>query len=747
MELFILIIIIIVVILVANSSSKKTNTYQKKNHKNLRRSNNSYHSTSSRKDASWIPKDKTVTIKGISISGGMIYVGRNLPTVTQENYRTNIEPALINPQEPVNRQNPDYDGNTLGYWPSYNWISSEARAAYLEWLASDRNDPDTPIGYIFLYYYGLERRILYDSQKSNSAKEEVPAIIDEIERLLSVYKLNRSFRRYATNLLQFVKFTSNAKKFFNSAVESENLNFSEYFGHYYDHSLNFKMGLASFAIKNIPIPAEWALKWAIPNSYSYLKTPAQRCKEEFFELFRKLYNNKYGDGILIKPNKATIKFSYRPASSSFGNQLTARTNLPDLTNLQAPVRKISELIETCTNLLDPYSRYLGRNPKAKRTSVDAISNLPKELLRERLNDSLIEFVELLNSKLNGNNYALLKTSHFTKYWDIEGVNKYKKNESIEIAQFLFKLGYGIEPDLRFGSAKFERDSQVVIFRLNPETFPKSPSKEYKLALTILHLTSVVGLADGKLTSEEEQYIDEYIEDLFQLTDKEKLRLNAYLYWLKEENPGITGLKGRIKNLKKEKRKSILQFLIKIANADGYISPEEVNVLQKVADIFEVDHDTVYNAIHLTQTSEEDPILIVKGDSSGGFNIPKEKKASEELDRSRINKTLKETDEVQSILTDIFTEEEIEEETVPSENRQQSGTILGLDKLHSKLIRELFSKEKWTKVEYESLCSEKGLFPDGALELINEKSFDEFDDLLLIESKNLELNMELVNKIK
>ncbi|WP_369333374.1 TerB N-terminal domain-containing protein [Vibrio viridaestus] len=38
-------------------------------------------------------------------------------------------------------------------------LTERCRGAYLDWIASERNNPGTPIGYVFIYFDGLERRI------------------------------------------------------------------------------------------------------------------------------------------------------------------------------------------------------------------------------------------------------------------------------------------------------------------------------------------------------------------------------------------------------------------------------------------------------------------------------------------------------------------------------------------------------------------------------------------------------------
>ena len=110
-------------------------------------------------DDCWVPPGRDATVAGYTIHGGMLYVGQGLLAINGPG----IEPALIDPSLPVNRANPDRAGAGMTYWPSYSSISPECRAAYLDWLATGRRDPGAYIGYVFLYFYGLERRVLAEA--------------------------------------------------------------------------------------------------------------------------------------------------------------------------------------------------------------------------------------------------------------------------------------------------------------------------------------------------------------------------------------------------------------------------------------------------------------------------------------------------------------------------------------------------------------------------------------------------------
>ena len=154
-------------------------------------------------DAAWIPAGQP------AYAGGLVYAGSGLAAEKGGM----PEPALIDPGLPVDQRAPDYAGTKMGYWPSYSSIPPDCRAAYLHWLLDGRRAPGAHIGYVFLYFYGLERRLLVDSQRSPAARAEHPTLVREVERLLRIYGANGSFSGYAGNLLRFLSLSGGPRRY------------------------------------------------------------------------------------------------------------------------------------------------------------------------------------------------------------------------------------------------------------------------------------------------------------------------------------------------------------------------------------------------------------------------------------------------------------------------------------------------------------------------------------------------------
>ncbi|MCV5899397.1 TerB N-terminal domain-containing protein, partial [Escherichia coli] len=147
----------------------------------------------------------------------------------------------------------------------------------LSWLTSDRCDASCPIGYVFIYLYGLERRALVDSRDSNISDDEFYSLFKEICRLRSVFNENRSFRNYSSQLLEAMSILRPNENL--AAALSDDSEFS--------NSMQFRLILAKTVDAGAPVPADLALTWVTNHTEYSLRTPARRCAKEFAALFKR----------------------------------------------------------------------------------------------------------------------------------------------------------------------------------------------------------------------------------------------------------------------------------------------------------------------------------------------------------------------------------------------------------------------------------------------------------------------------
>lgn len=674
-------------------------------------------------ESTWVPAGRSVTIAGYTIAGGMLYIGERLDAVSE--WR-GVEPALIDPRLPVDSTTPDRAGHELRYWPSYSEIPPKSRAAYLEWLSSGRTATDIAIGYVFLFFYGLERRLLADAKQSTAVAGEREVILDEVARLLGIYKESASFRSYAGSLLDMMHAQRTDRRLYELPPPVSR------FGYFLPQTI--RVALAQLAADGRPIPGDWAWSWLVCNPELFLRTPAHRCPEEFRTLFLARYSQQFGRGMTIKPNKSTVTLTYRPASASFGSSIERRvTDLPDVASLSGPMRALHELALACDEQLSPYSRWLGRNPGA-RNSVAAAALLPPELLEGDRRVIVQPLQRWLEGRLTEDRSSAITTSELLGFWPEVTNDRLAKAESVSVAQLLEKIGYAVEPDVRFGGPPLKRSGPAVVFRL-PKPFPTAASPAYSGATLLLHVGAAVAEADGAITADEEGHLEGQLESALHLTDAERARLRAHLAWLVAAKPGLVGVKKRVNQLAESQRRNLGRYLVALAGSDGSFEPAEVSALTKMYRLLGLSVSEAYSDIHALASGAAAPPAIepvtVQPEviSSTGHIIPPPPKHPElppikpvMLDPVRVRATLVQTKAVATLLAGIFTDNG-EGGSPSSQSAPQAQGVAGLDAGHSSLIRALAERRSWSRAELETAAATHGLMPDGALDAINEVALE------------------------
>ena len=712
-------------------------------------------------NARWIAPNEEIQVQGYDIPGGMLYLGTRLMAPKET-----PEPALIDPDLRIDRNRPDTEGRYLDYWPAYAEIPPTSRAAYLAWLANGRRTLATPIGYVFLFLYGLERRVLVDIAANPQLAIDLPMIRAEVAALLELYgPLSSSFRGYAGDFLGLIDLMTV------DDPQRAPLVPPPLHGPREPTPTSLRIALGRYAAAGQPIPPEWALAWAWYHPEISPRTPATRCPDEFGRLFQLRYRERHGDGLIVKPGKRRVLIRYRPASAGIDVGTLNSATTPDVFPLLSPGRKLGELFTSVTDELDPYSRWLGRNPE-KAGSIAALALLPSELAIG-VSGQVRELTTWADGLLGTNGVATISGSDLMRFWPLVSPEKLSRAEGVALAQALARLDLGIEPDLRFGGPPIARESLVVLFRMS-EHPPETASAAYATATMLVYLAAIVGSADRNASEREIDQLRGHLDGSLNLTLAERRRLDAHLAWLAATDLKLTGLrlKKRIDALTATEREAIGSILTSVAASDGVISPAEVTTLMKIYKLLGLDPEAVTSRLHATLTSTSPrpargPVTVrPAGTPDPGFPLPPRPGQTGEpandsaptngfvLDPEAIRRKMADTAVVSALLGSIFTEDygtnvlQWKDETPQKVTGQTAADaptdapagdlIGGLDASHSGLLRQLATRESWDAEAFEALASSFQLMPNGALDVLNEAAYEiagepviEGDDPLVI----------------
>nr|WP_163501989.1 TerB N-terminal domain-containing protein [Halomonas socia] len=689
----------------------------------------------------WVPAGTSKAVRGITITRGRVFVGSGLAAGNEYG----VEPSLVNPDLTVDFPSADRQGLELGYWPQYHRIGPQARAGYLQFLASDRDDPRAPMGFVFLYFYGMERRLLVDAQYPGIDEAEYQDLVAEIERLLIVYDHSSSFRGYANGLLDYlwVKRASPDKPGAAPTLRDRR--------HHLPVSLQVDLGM--FSTTQRPIPAEWAYAWIMqdPQFQFRQRKASERCIEEFRELFKALYLQRHGEGLVVKPNKTMIKAEYKPASPGLP-YFSEPLDLPNITILKGPTDKLAALVDSCCEQLAAYSRFIGRHPDRK-DSLEALSLLPAALAAETKSADVATLEDALRQRLDSHAFFRVPFSELVLGEAAASASKPSAKSMRGLAGLLEHSGIGIEPDARYTAAVPDLEGDCILFAVQGES-ELPPSDDFEHAAVVMRLAGFVlyGQVDS-LTDRHTAVIDDFLGGFSSLTSLETQHLKAYFYWEMGRKSTLAGMRKRVDGMSHKDRAELEQVLVKLASADGVVDTHELKKLRRTASLLGRDPEALYSQIHSVMA---EPTLVRPASANAtGFRIPdpavEPAPASSKrkpLDAAAIQHKRQETEHISDVLHGIFGEqaspgeadrpaaphgEELQEmldgaSGAPAEDDSATaGRLGGLDAAHLSLLAAIAQQaDGLPRGEAEAMAVELKLMLAGALDRINEAAFEMTD---------------------
>jgi uncharacterized tellurite resistance protein B-like protein len=335
--------------------------------------------------------------------------------------------------------------------------------------------------------------------------------------------------------------------------------------------LSVRIRIGQFAAKGTPIPPEWALAWVWYHPETRLRTPALRCTEEFARLFARRYAKTYGPGLTARPGKARLRGAFKSTNFSLGAVRLDTQMVPNTFEHKAPVRKLREIFIQASDELDAYSRWIGRNPEHAGT-LPALAQLPAELV-DQSNSTGKAFIQWANGHLAAGDPARIPGAEIVTLWAGDGTQKLTKAQSKSFLELAHRLGFGVEPDVRFGGQVISTSEPVVMFRISPDA-PAEADSAYTSAVLLVHLAAAVAAADGHISRSEVGHLGSWVATNLHLSPSAQTRLFAHLLRLAATDIKLTGIRKRIDPLTTDQRRAMGDLLVALASSDGTVSPEE-----------------------------------------------------------------------------------------------------------------------------------------------------------------------------
>ena len=667
----------------------------------------------------WVPANIEKNIGGFTIPGGLNYVGRNLRSVKQ--YTT--EPALIDPALETMRSAADCHVRMLSYWSSYTLATPEARASYLQWLASGKCDPAADVGYVFLFFtdwsgglWPTRPVIRAPGPKSQQFSTKCGGCGPFTDQTGALTHTRRAF---SNSRRQSARPSGVPRK-------QKNLRLLKEAG----FPLISGAGSGCWLVWKSLFRRIWLTPGSTTTRERVFLPQPNGAPSRWRLFFRRNTSGVLRTGLMLPANRTQLKLTYKPASASFGGPFSKDAGLPDVSVLSTVYTKLNVVATDCFQQIDSYSRFVARHGGRER-SFEALALLPATLWPDPIKQALC----VLKKQAAGSQEAVvMRFSEILRLFPEAAAPA--KSSYASFCGTLGGIGLGIEPDIRFGAAMPGQDDPVSLF---PSDMPEKTSGAFGITALLVQLASFVAGADGEFSDEEAQKLREHIHSRPGLTLPEQQRLVARMATYREKAPSSSSLKKAMESIEPLTRTAIVDLLLTILHADGAVSPAEVKALEVIYAIMGIDAAALYAKLHALAVHD-----------SAAEPIAARKNGAMRLNAAKIEELKAVSAAVTDKLTVIFNSGADQE--APREARQEQSeqpsegspsTLLGLDPAHADLLTVLLGRPNWTRAEFEELCADKCLMPDGAIERINEAAYEKFDQPVIDGEDPLEISSQLL----
>jgi uncharacterized tellurite resistance protein B-like protein len=676
----------------------------------------------------WQGLGDTVTVHGFVLANPLVYLSDGAPEPEEAScldLRLRVGRPLEEPR------------GALGYYPSYAAITPNQRANYLTWLARNRTGPLDDIGYAFLFFYGLERRVLID-------QADLSPVVKEVVRLLQLYTFSGSFDGYLSRFLAFclarAGIATLKDKWFKAVFEQSRLRRDEDF---------LSVALAWFHDRGAPLPADWAMRLCRQDPRCARSVVIDRMPEQFEALFARTYGNAFGDGVQLRAAKRGRRLEYRAASPSLGHAWSGPTIAPvtlsDVLGIQSQFKGLADLWNRCIEELKPASRAVGKGLSI--TTREAFEALPVALRAEADHPDKERWDALVSDHTAEDGYALVGVAKLAPLHGLGSVTKLTVKQSQALATTAEQVGLVIEPDARLTRRSYGWEDVVALLR--PEEGQSiAVDSRYLAASLMLELGLYVAAADGNIEESEVGQIAHFLEAQFRLEPADTRRLEALRRVFTAKPPSIAGLGKRLQEtLTAEQRSGLCRFLTGIAAANGIIDRKEVAALRSAYRALQIPVEELDSLLKEFRRASQEPVELGGGVAQAGAGGPLPRRGPADgtedlaLDLGLLRRIMDETQQVATMLGEAmmqhngFQPEGAVEEAIEASKPETSKPDPRFPELAGRfhgLLAELLGKSSWAPEELAALASRHPQARIGYIEWINDWSMERTGEPLLIE---------------
>lgn len=679
------------------------------------------------KKLQWVPSSSYVDVKGRQIPG-MVYI-------SDKPAGWGGEPSAICRSLQIDTSP---DGiEELPYYPNFESLSHSQRGFYLDWLARERRDnapENLPTGYLFLFFYGIERRILVD-------KDLDPALWFEVFELLRIYGITRKSRSIASyfgDFLHYTSYVSGAEGYANvcqKLLDMQGKRLSE---------TALTLALANHFRRSTAIGWSLAHLVAMNLDDSRRSVVTERTGDAFRSMFRNRFETAFPEGMPLKASKrdSTVRYQTGNASLSPNYSSSGRTyelKVPGVMGLKSQFKGLSGIWNQCIEDLSGYSRAVNRLSTASSvTNLDMLKAhmaMPVELRKDHSHPLTEVFRQALEVCPKKGDIHFVPVSALAGLISIEERTALTQKQSEDVTDLVTSLGYTLAPHPEILNLPLVWSQEVA---LAPTPSGETHTPQLGGLLRLLYLGVLVASADGVVDESELQIFHRScgITDDFGKT--QIAATEAVL--VRDTQVAAKQLQKIAKSVPTADRPAVFKLLIHIACSDDVLSSDENRLLRKIAKAFQLPEDALDDV--LSEDSAFQTVTVTQGRAqTGGEAIPKSSQPTApafSLDMDRIAALTAETAEVVSILSKALAEESHEDaepllEKVAVEAARTAVLpewAETIDSRYQQALLSILSTKPDEPVDVHSIAVSHHLMQDDLIDGINAWSDESLGDFLI-----------------
>jgi hypothetical protein len=322
---------------------------------------------------------------------------------------------------------------------------------------------------------------------------------------------------------------------------------------------------------------------------------------------------------------------------------------------------------------------------------------------------------------------------------------------------LARLGWGLEPDPDLQGEPVRSDVTLIKATRAGQSF-----LDAALAAACLVPGNPELAADEMATA---------LADAYSLTADERVRLAARVHHLAARSLAPAKITAAFLTKSRTRKEQFAWQALAAAQRLGPLGPLTTDLLRRLSQACAT--GDAQGPLQIEDSALE-PIVVERRSRTGGsYRIPAPPDAAPpppervfEIDLARLELVRAETREVAQLLSPIYEELPVVEmpdrrdatpqpepdteapagfSTVPMPGGEAATVpgFTGLDSGHAQLLTRLVAQESWSREAFETRAREHDLMPDGALEAINEWSFDHYNDALIEDGDPITINLALL----